>query len=81
MSESQTSDILHMDSLRQLRDEIRLKVHLAQLETRQKWQELEQQLETLEHRVNADGSIVNASGQLARDLKQSLVDFRRRLAE
>lgn len=69
-----------LDGLRQLRDEIRLKVHLAHLEAQQKWEEIEQQLEALEHRIKADGNLVEATGQLARDLKQSLVDFHRRLS-
>lgn len=80
MSESNTSDS-HFDGLRQIRDEIRLKVHLAALETRQKWHELEQQLESLEHRIRPDGNVVAAADQLAHDMKQSLVEFRRRLTE
>lgn len=80
MSESNTSDS-HFDGLRQIRDEIRLKIHLAALETRQKWQELEQQLEALEHRIRPDGNVVAATDQLAHDMKQSLVEFRRRLTQ
>ena len=81
MSESNTSESSHLDGLRQLRDEIRLKVHLAALDTRQKWDELEQKLEAFEQRVVPGGNIVGATDQLAHDLRQSLVDFRRRLAQ
>jgi hypothetical protein len=72
----------HVDfsSLAQLRDEIRLRLHLAQLDAKDKWQELEGQLASLEHRVASDGgTVVGATAQLAKDLKQSLVDFKHRL--
>jgi hypothetical protein len=81
MSDTTSTESSSLDGLRQIRDEIRLKIHLAALETRQKWQELEQQLESLEHRVTPDSHVMDATGQLAHDLKQSLVDFRRRLSE
>ena len=68
-------------SIAQLRDEIRLKVHLAGLDAKEKWQDLETKLANLEQKVTADGgSVMGASAQLARDLKQSLIDFRQRLA-
>jgi hypothetical protein len=68
-------------SIAQLRDEIRLKVHLAGLDAKEKWQELEEQVQNLEHRVSSEGgSIVGATAVLARDLKQSLEHFRERLA-
>ena len=65
----------------QLRDEIRVRLHLAQLDAKDKWQELESQLASLEHRVASDGgTVLGATAQLARELKQSLVDFRHRLS-
>lgn len=70
----------NLDGLKQLRDEIRLKLHLAQLDAKEKWQELEQQLEALEHRV-VGNDVAEATNQLGRDLKQSLLDFRARLSE
>jgi len=73
----------HVDvsSLTQLRDEIRVRLHLAQLDAKDKWQELETQLASLEHKVASDGgSVMGATAQLAKDLKQSLVDFKHRLS-
>ncbi|HET9929550.1 MAG TPA: hypothetical protein VFQ35_02635 [Polyangiaceae bacterium] len=70
-----------IESIAQLRDEIRLKVHLAGLDAKEKWQALEEQVQNLEHRVSADGgSLMDATATLARDLKQSLEHFRERLA-
>ena len=70
-----------LNALAQLRDEIRVRLHLAQLDAKDKWQELEGQLMSLEHRVAADGgSVLGATAQLARELKQSLLDFRQRLS-
>lgn len=70
-----------LSSLTQLRDEIRVRVHLAQLDAKDKWSELESQLASLEHRVTSDGgNVLGATAQLARDLKQSLIDFRARLS-
>jgi hypothetical protein len=75
-------DNVHLSSLTQLRDEIRVRLHLAQLDAKDKWQELETQLESLEHRVTADGgTLLGATAQLAREMKQSLMDFRQRLSE
>lgn len=72
---------IDLTSLTQLRDEIRVRVHLAQLDAKEKWQDLETQLANLEHKVTADGgSVLGATAQLAKDLKQSLIDFRQRLS-
>ena len=68
-------------SIAQLRDEIRLKVHLAGLDAKEKWHELEDQVQSLEHRVSSEGgSLIGATAVLARDLKQSLESFRERLS-
>jgi hypothetical protein len=70
-----------LPSLTQLRDEIRVRIHLAQLDAKDKWQELESQFASLEHKVSSEGgSVYGATAQLAKDLKQSLVDFRARLS-
>lgn len=77
----QNTELKDLSSLAQLRDEIRVRVHLAQLDVKDKWQELETQLANLEYRVgNEGGSVIGATAQLAKDLKQSLVDFRDRLS-
>ncbi len=82
MSDATKDDDVQLSSLAQLRDEIRVRVHLAQLDAKDKWQELETQFESLEHRVTADGgSLLGATAQLAREVKQSLIDFRQRLSE
>jgi hypothetical protein len=82
MTEESKEESVQFSALAQLRDEIRVRLHLAQLDAKDKWQELETQLESLEHRVTADGgSVLGATAQLAREMKQSLVDFRQRLSE
>jgi hypothetical protein len=82
MPEISKDDAVQLSSLTQLRDEIRVRLHLAQLDAKEKWQELETQLESLEHRVTADGgTVLGATAQLAREMKQSLIDFRQRLSE
>lgn len=81
MSDTQHADGIELGTLTQLRDEIRVRLHLAQLDAKDKWQELETQLVSLEHRVASDGgTVLGATAQLAKELKQSLVDFRDRLA-
>lgn len=81
MQHGKNDDGTDFSSLAQLRDEIRVRVHLAQLDAKEKWQELETQLLGLEHKVTADGgSIAGATAQLAKELKQSLVDFKERLS-
>jgi hypothetical protein len=74
-------DGIELASLTQLRDEIRVRVHLAQLDAKDTWQKLEEQIVSLEHRVASDGgTVLGATAQLAKELKQSLVDFRERLS-
>lgn len=76
-----THDGHELTSLTQMRDEIRVRVHLAQMDAKDKWQELEAQLASLEHRVSAEGgTLMGATVQLAKELKQSLTDFRQRLS-
>jgi len=73
-------EAIDLSSLTQLRDEIRVRMHLAQLDAKEKWQELETELANLEYKVSSEGGVIGATAQLAKDLKQSLVDFRQRLA-
>jgi hypothetical protein len=81
MQHSKNDEGVDFGSLSQLRDEIRVRVHLAQLDAKDKWQELETQLLGLEHKVTADGgNIAGATAQLAKELKQSLLDFKERLS-
>ncbi|HYQ15898.1 MAG TPA: hypothetical protein VEQ58_09075 [Polyangiaceae bacterium] len=75
-------DDVQLSSLATLRDEIKVRLHLAGLDAKEKWSELETKLASLEHRVSADGgSALGATAQLAREMKQSLVDFKQRLSE
>ncbi len=80
MQDAKNEEHVDFSSLTQLRDEIRVRLHLAQLDAKDKWQELETQLVSLEHKVTADGGVVSATAHLAHDLKQSLIDFKHRLA-
>ena len=80
MQDSNNDHGIDFGSLSQLRDEIRVRVHLAQLDAKEKWQELETQLLGLEHKVTQDGGIAGATAQLAKELKQSLIDFKERLS-
>jgi hypothetical protein len=81
MQDSNNDHSVDFGSLSQLRDEIRLRLHLGQLDAKEKWQELETQLLGLEHKVTQDGgSLAGATAQLARELKQSLLDFKERLS-
>lgn len=81
MSNSSKDEDVQLSTLAQLRDEIKVRLHLAGLEAKDKWQALETQLASLEHRVSADGgNLVDATAQLAREMKQSLIDFRQRLS-
>ncbi len=81
MSDTNKSESVDLSSLTQLRDEIRVRVHLAQLDAKEKWEELETKFASLEHKVTSEGgSVIGATAQLAKELKQSLVDFRQRLS-
>jgi hypothetical protein len=81
MSDTNNADHVDLASLAQLRDEIKVRLHLARLDAKEKWQELETQFSSLEHRLTADGgTLLGSSAQLARELKQSLIDFRQRLS-
>jgi hypothetical protein len=78
---SKAEEQVDFSTLAQLRDEIRVRLHLARMDAKEKWQELETQITSLEHRLTADGgSLLGSSAQLAKELKQSLVDFRERLS-
>lgn len=55
-----------LDSLRRMADEIRLKIHLAGMEARDTWNELEPKLRDLEHRAEA------ATSDVMDDLRERL---------
>src|SRR5687768_5751005 len=58
------------------RDEVRVRLHLLSLEARERWQELETKIETLEHGVSERGEkIGDAAVTKARDLTQLIKNF------
>jgi hypothetical protein len=69
-----------MDDLVQLRDEIRLKVHLAGMEARSTWADLEKQLEQLEERFGYEGDhVVETTRQIALELRTAFRNFKNSL--
>lgn len=61
-------------------DSIRLKIHLAGMDAKTTWRELEKKLELLEERMNREGAhAAEATRSLAKELRQSLKDFKKRL--
>jgi hypothetical protein len=66
--------------LEQARDEIALKIHLAGMDAKTTWRELEKKLELLEERINREGAhVADATKALAKELRQSLKQFKARL--
>ena len=69
-----------LSELQTLRDEIRLKLHLAGAEAHEAWNKLEPQLTQLEHRVGeAAESTVNELRNKGTELKENLQKFYRSL--
>jgi hypothetical protein len=65
------------DELVRLRDEIRLKVHLAGMEAQSTWKDLEKQLEMLENRLGLEGNhVAETTRQIASELRESFRDFK-----
>lgn len=66
--------------LQTLRDEIRVKLHLAGMDAKDAWHELEPRLERLEAQVAREGaSVADATLELARELSVAFRAFRDRL--
>lgn len=59
--------------VRALRDEVRLKLHLASMDLKQEWENLEPQLD------RAINSAAIVSGEVVADLKKRLLEFKKRL--
>lgn len=59
--------------VRALRDEVRLKLHLAGMDLKQEWENLEPQID------KAINSAANVSSEAIADLKKKLMEFRKRL--
>lgn len=66
--------------LERLRDEIKLRVHLAGMDAKSAWKELEPRVDALEQNVAAEGNEVkDATLVLAREVRDALKRFRDRL--
>ena len=69
-----------LGDLAQLRDESRRQVHLAGLDAKSAWKELEPRLDELERDFREESAgVKDASLLLARDLKSAFEQFRSRL--
>jgi hypothetical protein len=88
-SSKRETESTSLEALHQLRDEIRLQVHLASMGAKDKWQELEGQLETLnlslQHKTDTAAQIVDDARETARgameDLKERFELFRESIKE
>lgn len=66
--------------LERLRDEIKLRVHLAGMDAKSAWRELEPRVDAVEQSVTAEGNEVkDATVHLAREMRDALARFRARL--
>jgi CBS domain-containing protein len=60
------------DDLATLRDEIRLKIHLAGMDVKQEWDRIDQQLRRLEQLFGHRGAIAEATRRKARDVEHAM---------
>jgi hypothetical protein len=71
---------LELDQLARMRDEMRLKLHLATMEGRSTWADLEKQFEQLENRFGREGDqIVGRTRQIAAEVQAAFLVFKRTL--
>jgi len=72
---------LEIDDLTRLKDEIRLKFHLAGMEGRSTWRDLEKQLEQIEERFGYEGDhAVETTRQIAAEVRTAAREFKAFLA-
>ena len=80
MTELQKELQARRDQLRQMADEIRVKLHLAGMEAKDKWHELEPKLADFERRVESVGAQTGRElHELAEDLKARMTRIRDRV--
>jgi hypothetical protein len=66
--------------LEHARDEIALKIHLAGMDARTTWNELQKKMALLEERMNQEGAhLKDTTKALAKDIKESLHELKSRL--
>lgn len=62
-----------IEELTRVRDEIRVKLHLAGMEAKERWAELEPKLDKVEQDVEAAGeTVAEATGKLLSDIGKSI---------
>ena len=71
MSNGQSSDKDLVEELGRLRDEVRLKLHLASMEARDEWEKLEERWEQFRRKADLDET-VDGSGESAEGLVDEL---------
>jgi hypothetical protein len=68
------------NELKRLRDEIRLRIHLGEMDARKAWQKLEPRIDRLDRRLDAAGKRVTVELRAAlRQAKKSIQALRDRL--
>ncbi len=69
-----------IDDIKKLRDEIVLKLHLASMDAKREWDELEPKLEALEHKIDRGSDrALDAAAGLIDELGAAFRSFRDRL--
>ena len=85
MSDAKTRIDELVDDLKQMRDELKVKVHLAKLETSDEWDRLEKQLAKLEVKAKEIGAVTLEEskdvGAAAKLLGEEIRDGLKRIAK
>ncbi|WP_428261268.1 hypothetical protein [Haliangium sp.] len=69
-----------LTDLKKMRDEIRVKLHLASMEVKERWQQIEPKLDELERRIDAGSEeVVGATSKLFEDVGRAVRDMGERL--
>ena len=71
-----------IDELKTLRDEIKVKLHLASMDAKNEWEQLAPKLEALEKRIDQEGQkAVDATSGLIDDLASAFKKLKDKLAD
>ncbi len=69
-----------LEELKVLRDEIKLKLHLATMDAKDEWKQLEPKLVALEHKIDREGEkAVEAAGEVFTELGAAFRKFKDKL--